>query len=274
MKASDRYSNSLRDVRNIDGLYRGRVEDNRDPLKLGRVRVRVPMIHGIKPPNGVSTKGLPWATMISRSAGYNFGSFIVPEVGEYVFIMFEDKNRDKPVYFGSSFGTKTTIAKQYGPDDGGKWKGVKGKNEVPIEAQRKIPSVKMVYKTRRGSKILFDTNPKSEKIVIQDEKGQGMVIDTTSGKVIIQSTGIGIIIDGDAIHLGNGSHGISYGISQGKLKLNNGHGEVNLNPDGSVTIDSDNVNISAQSTTISSVNTTIVETNPTPSGNTDDDTPI
>lgn len=261
MRASKRrYTGSLRVARDVNGIYRGRVEDNQDPLQIGRVKVRVPMIHGIIVQGGISTKSLPWATMVTRGGGYNYGSFIVPEIGEYVLVMFEDNDVNKPVYFGSIFGTQATINKEYGPDDDGEWKGVKGKNEVPIEAQRDIPSVKMLYKTRKGSKIYLDTKTESEQIVIEDENGQGIQIATYDNTVTIQSLGVSIVLQGDTVHIGGGDTGIEYNLSNGEILLNSDKSVITMMSDGTVVLDAKQVSIRAEDTKISTVDFTLVET--------------
>lgn len=262
MKASDKYTGSLRYSRDINGIYRGRVESNVDPLKIGRVKVRVPMIHGIYSNGGVSLDGLPWATMATRSAGYDFGTFIVPEIGEYVFIMFEDNDPTKPVYFGSSYGTKSTVYKEYGPDAGGEWKGKKGANEVPSEAQKKIPSVKMIYKSRRGSKIYMDTDPKTERIVIQDKDEQGVEIDTTNSIVTIKSKTCMVELSDDRAFLGlkDSSNGVTYDVKSNHVYVTNGAGRVTLRPDGNVNINASNyVDIDSDVVRMSALDVTVIE---------------
>ena len=45
------------------GLYCGLVEDNLDPLKIGRVKIRIPHIHGSDPNSRmfIPTSELQWA---------------------------------------------------------------------------------------------------------------------------------------------------------------------------------------------------------------------
>ena len=166
------YEGSLSSSKELSGIYRARVENNQDPLNIGRVQIRVPMIHGF-PNSGISNKSLPWASKSSMSAGYGFGSFIVPEVGEYVFVMFEDGDSSKPVYIGSCFGSGSTNPKTYGLEEGqGTWQSIPGKNEVPIEAQRLDPTRKIVYKSPKGASIEVDEENGSEAVYITDALGQ------------------------------------------------------------------------------------------------------
>lgn len=165
------YAGTLRDSSKLSGVYRARVESNIDPLKIGRVRIRVPLIHGI-PGKGISDDGLPWAYPCFMSAGYNYGSFIVPEVGEYVFVMFEDEDSSKPVYIGSSYGSGGS-SKTYGSVDGqGIWRSAAGENEVPASAQRDEPTRKIIYKSPKGAAIEIDEKNGEESISMVDALGQ------------------------------------------------------------------------------------------------------
>ena len=86
----------------ISGLYRAIVEDVQDPDLKGRVRIRIPSIHGMKDQRGgyISTERLPWATPAYMVAGNDFGTYLIPSKGSVVFVMFEDGDMQYPVYFG------------------------------------------------------------------------------------------------------------------------------------------------------------------------------
>ena len=83
------------------GLYgfamRGVVVKNDDPLSIGRVKVRVYNIHGT-PQDGIQDENLPWAFPCFPTATYNSGTYIVPEEGNTVLLVFEDGDLSKPVY--------------------------------------------------------------------------------------------------------------------------------------------------------------------------------
>lgn len=145
----------------ISGIYRARVESNLDPLHLGRVKVRIPQFHGIpsnQNPTALSNEALPWAFPITMTgAGFNHGSCVVPETGDYVFVMFENGDRNSPVYLGGCYGIPTN-AKDYGNKGdnpsaqsmwGGKgWSSAPGMNEMPAEVYSvgDSPNGKVIYK--------------------------------------------------------------------------------------------------------------------------------
>lgn len=79
------------------GVYLGTVRDNRDPEQRGRLRVLVPEIHTSQP--------LPtWAPMLgqsfgaSGSRGPSRGSFVVPEIGATVAVVFLSGNVEMPAW--------------------------------------------------------------------------------------------------------------------------------------------------------------------------------
>jgi len=80
-----------------DMTYLGTVEDNNDPEKLGRVRVR------IAPYTDFLTDQLPWACPILGSCGNssNAGGLNVPEIGSHVRVEFPSKDLTAPYYRGA-----------------------------------------------------------------------------------------------------------------------------------------------------------------------------
>lgn len=97
---------NVKNIFNNQTFYRGVIEDNNDPLKLNRVRVR---IFGVHPDDTekVPVTSLPWAevlgsTMFGLSSG--IGISAVPNQGTYVWVFFEGDSHNQPIVFGSCFG--------------------------------------------------------------------------------------------------------------------------------------------------------------------------
>jgi hypothetical protein len=90
------------------GFYRGVIEDNNDPEKAGRVRVRIFGIHTEKKlkneTEGIPTEELPWAEpcmpLIEGSIS-GFGAWSVPVQGSHVMVFFDDGNLMSPMYFAT-----------------------------------------------------------------------------------------------------------------------------------------------------------------------------
>ena len=74
------------------GKYRGRVEKNVDPERLGRLQVSVPTVL-----QDVSTG---WALPCVPYAGPGVGLFAIPPVGANVWVEFEGGNVESPIWSG------------------------------------------------------------------------------------------------------------------------------------------------------------------------------
>jgi hypothetical protein len=92
----------------MNSFYRAVVEDNVDPQKRGRVRVRIWGLHTEKKikteKEGIPTEELPWAEPcipIFEGGISGFGMFGVPVQGSHVMIFFEAGNYFAPRYFAS-----------------------------------------------------------------------------------------------------------------------------------------------------------------------------
>lgn len=77
------------------GKYRGAVVANIDPLKLGRVKVQVPAVHG---------EETLWAMPCVPLAGRQSGFVISPEVGAHIWVEFEGGDPAYPIWSGCFWG--------------------------------------------------------------------------------------------------------------------------------------------------------------------------
>lgn len=100
---------------NLNGFYRAVVEDNNDPDKRGRVRVRIWGLHTEKKTKskteGIPTYELPWAEPclpIHEGGVSGFGMFGVPLQGSHVMVFFENDSISQPRYFASLPSFPTT----------------------------------------------------------------------------------------------------------------------------------------------------------------------
>lgn len=78
------------------GKYRGKVENNLDPLSQGRVQVSCPAVLG--------QGRLSWAMPSTPYAGCGVGLFAVPPVGANVWVEFEGGDPDSPICGGCFWG--------------------------------------------------------------------------------------------------------------------------------------------------------------------------
>ena len=79
------------------GKYRGKVENNVDPMQQGRLQVSVPAVLG----QGT----LSWAMPSVPYAGSSVGLFLIPPKGSNVWVEFEGGDTDYPIWAGCFWGT-------------------------------------------------------------------------------------------------------------------------------------------------------------------------
>lgn len=79
------------------GKYRGKVENNIDPMMLGRIQVSAPAVLG--------AGTLSWAMPCTPYAGNGVGFFMIPPVGANVWVEFEGGDPDYPIWAGCFWGT-------------------------------------------------------------------------------------------------------------------------------------------------------------------------
>ena len=78
------------------GKYRGKVENNIDPMMLARVQVSAPAVLG--------DGKLSWAMPCVPYAGSSVGFFAIPPNGANVWVEFEAGDTDYPIYSGCFWG--------------------------------------------------------------------------------------------------------------------------------------------------------------------------
>ena len=90
----------------LNGMFRAVVEDNKDPLKQGRVRLRILGVHSPLVTE-MKTEKLPWAEQaysLFNAGESGFGVSSIPLQGTWVWVFFERGEHTRPVYFASIKG--------------------------------------------------------------------------------------------------------------------------------------------------------------------------
>lgn len=151
-----------------DGIYRGVVEDVNDPLKIGRCKIRVPSIHGNLQQSEI--KLLPWARYVSPlPTGKDKGMYIIPELKDVVWVIFEGGNKNYPVYIGSTYGV------------------VNGSYETPINEDDDIESTEVLYKSKDVNGIRACIKKTTKYFLM--EFGKSYVKIYSNGNIDIHSSG-------------------------------------------------------------------------------------
>ncbi len=158
MSITEILEQSRRPDSRINGVVVGIVTDNKDPDKLGRVKVKIPRLSGEDESN--------WARVISFMAGKKMGGFFLPEVNDEVLVAFEYGDINIPYVIGSLWNGKDSPP--LSNDD--------GKNNFRI------------IKSRSGHVIRLDDTDGQEKIEIVDKsENNKIIIDTKEKKISIIS---------------------------------------------------------------------------------------
>lgn len=164
----DNFSTNNSDKLKLNGFYRGVVLDNNDPLKSGRVKVKVYPVF-----KDLVVDDLPWAIMADPFFGgsADVGSIFVPENNAHVFVFFEEGDHRFPVYFAGAPAIQS------------------GTPDVPSESRTNgtYPNNR-VLKSKSGIVIEIDDTPGAERYKITHPSGSIIEINS-GGDVNITATG-------------------------------------------------------------------------------------
>lgn len=159
MSILDALSSDDSQVKRVYGVSAGIVTNNKDPKKLGRVKVQFPWLSDKNESN--------WARTAVLMSGKQMGSFFLPEVGDEVLVAFENGNINAPYVIGSLWNPKAK------PPETNK----DGKNNI------------RTFKSRSGHQLIFDDTKGKEQFEIKTKSGHNILLDDTSskGKILIKT---------------------------------------------------------------------------------------
>lgn len=202
-------------------LYRGVVEDNNDPEKLLRVKVRIYGLHTENLSGNfefITTEQLPWAEV---AGGTSFGLISgvgissVLRKGTWVWVILENNDCNKPIVIGTITGKNSSTpdtSKGFNDPDGiYPTSEYSSRSDVNKDMDSNYPDI-AVLETQSGHKITLDDTEDASKIVIDSSNGHKIEIDDTSGdeKIIItHSSGSNISLNSDgSLTIGAGNEKI------------------------------------------------------------------
>jgi uncharacterized protein involved in type VI secretion and phage assembly len=154
----------LRERRAV-GKFRGVVNDNDDPDKRGRVKVKVPALLG--------DQTTDWALPSFPCGGLaDTGWFAVPQVGAQVWVEFEGGDINYPIWTGTF------------------WQQA---SDVPAEIQS--PPTTRLLKTPKGHLFVFEDQDNAEKITLTHSGGAQMQINEYGSVALTDQGGATVTLD-------------------------------------------------------------------------------
>jgi uncharacterized protein involved in type VI secretion and phage assembly len=161
------------------GKFRGRVVDNNDPLRIGRITVEVPDVLGDEP----ST----WALPCLPFTGPQAGQFVVPPPGAGVWVEFEQGDPSFPVWTGCWYGAA---------------------DELPPDAQRAAransPDKPVVVQTPAAHKLVMNDTPGADQGILLQAQGGAYIRITKEAVVIATGAGAEVILRGREVTINEG----------------------------------------------------------------------
>jgi phage baseplate assembly protein V len=170
----DRHQRSMPSEQ-LSGVWNAIVTDNKDPEKLGRVKVKFPVREG--------ELQTDWIRIATLMGGNDMGLLFLPEVNDEVLIAFLMGRLDQPVVIGSLWNKKNKPPAPHEKNDIRKIKTRSG-HEIIFDDVNGSGSV--TIKTSKGHQITVDDKAKSITLETQD-KQQSLKLDETGKKVVLKA---------------------------------------------------------------------------------------
>ena len=165
-------------------IMRAQVVNINDKKQIGRIQIRIPSYHGVPGMTGkfVVDENLPWAMpCFYGGCGQDWGSFMVPIPGSFVWVLFEDNDLEKPVYLGGIPSIGSSLSKEMNdlkvaPTPQQPWSTKPNEPDVPHDEfegkSTGVPERGIIFKSQKGHTIMFDDTDGQESMTFMDRVGQ------------------------------------------------------------------------------------------------------
>jgi uncharacterized protein involved in type VI secretion and phage assembly len=152
----------------IDGVVIGVVTSVRDPLNMGRIKVKFPWF-----PSSLSEVESSWARLALPGAGMNRGLYFTPEVNDEVLVAFENGDMNYPYIVGALWNKMST------PPRG---------SSAIVGPDGKVNQ--RILTSRSGHTIILDDTQGKEQIIIKDKTTKNSIIfDSVKNAMTISAAG-------------------------------------------------------------------------------------
>lgn len=215
------------------GVVIGLVSDNRDPERLGRVRLTFPWL--------ADDFVTDWARTVQPGAGSRRGALVVPEVGDEVLVAFEQGSFDRPYVIGGLYNGVEQ------PDNG----------DVPLIDGNSGAVNRRAFVSRTGHRIeMLEAASGAQGIRIGTGDGKLTVdLDQTKTRVTVHSDGAvtiearqGVTVDAGTGTLTLSGNDITLSAKAG-VKIDGGAGDVKVASAAGVDIQGTKVALNGSATT-------------------------
>ena len=142
----------------MGGVMVGRVSNNQDPEKLGRIKLQLPVID--------EEAETDWCRIATMMSGSGRGSYFLPEVGDEVLVAFHLGDISHPYVIGFLWN----------------------KNEKPVDDAYSEENDIRKITTRKGHEIIFDDNKDDGKITLHTKGGQTIILDEKEDNISIKDS--------------------------------------------------------------------------------------
>lgn len=177
--------------RKYRAMYAGIVVDNKDPVKLGRVKLSVP---------GIVEPASDWAFPVGASGagGPNRGFYFVPPVHATVCVWFLEGDIDRPYYAPGHWG-QTAPGSRETPGPVGGYKGSAdrtGDDDLSTLSPADAVLVRAIETDRFI--IIIDDRPGKERMILRDKKSEDQIeFDGVAYGITVRgTTAVRILADG------------------------------------------------------------------------------
>lgn len=183
------------------GPLRGEVVARADPLRLGRLRVRVAGVHSVTIPD----EDLPWC-FPALPASDQCGIWWIPPIGSWVRVVFEGNDHEVPVWLGGWWGLKSPAFGEGEVSNGSKRSG----HRFPTSwfgSQDRFPDNSILRTERDGDpinapnnftftsplqkRLELDDRLNRQRLVLLDFLGNGLMVNSEDA-VVELSSGSGV----------------------------------------------------------------------------------
>lgn len=168
------------------GVYRAQVTRNNDPDEQGRVRVKVP---ALSMPNDAEVPHWAYPIATGYPIGEGKGDYKVPDVGDYVFVMFEGGRIYSPLYYpGGWFARGEKPSEFETPED----RGFKTTSGHVFRTRDASGDESLLIRHKGGTQV--EVNSKGA-VLLETQAGDKLELDTQGDALLRHSSGSQILMD-------------------------------------------------------------------------------